>query len=124
MFILAGVAGFSGVALGAFGAHALSAKLEELGHSGTWATAVDYHLLHAVGLLALGLWQRAAHENPWVSRIFGCWLGGVILFSGSLYGLSLGGPGILGPVTPLGGLLFLCGWAMLIPAAYREGREV
>jgi uncharacterized membrane protein YgdD (TMEM256/DUF423 family) len=84
-----------------------------------WETAVRYHLLHAVGLLGIAIWLRqrpAAAEWPprWAAR---SWIVGTILFSGSLYGLALGGPRWLGPVTPFGGVGFVCGWILLIIAA-------
>ena len=101
--IAASLLGFTGVALGAFGAHALKETLAANGTTTTWQTAVLYHLIHAVALVALPGW-------PWVGR---CWIAGVLLFSGSLYWLALGGPKFLGPVTPLGGLALLLGWALL-----------
>ena len=99
--------GCAAVALGAFGAHALAPRLEELGTAEAWRTAVSYQMAHALALLALGLSGRS---QAWASAF---WLGGSILFSGSLYGLALGGPRWLGPVTPLGGILLLSGWLAL-----------
>jgi len=100
------------VIMGAFGAHALKARLgAELG--AVYRTAVDYHFYHALGLLAVGL---AAQRLPgvralrWSGALFGA---GIVLFSGSLYLLSLGGPGWLGAVTPFGGLAFIGGWLLL-----------
>ncbi|SRR5690606_1932168 len=101
---------FLGVALGAFGAHALRDKVApEL--LPTWNTAVLYHLLHAVALFALGLFARATGANVRV----GGWLLllGVLVFSGSLYALVLTGIRPLGAITPVGGVLFLAGWAWL-----------
>lgn len=118
--LAAGILGFTGVALGAFGAHALKETLTTRGSIATWQTAVLYHLLHAVALLALvgiaGSWSNAR----WIGV---CWCAGVVLFSGSLYWLSLGGPKILGPITPLGGLAFLAGWLLVAWNAFRQGRE-
>lgn len=111
--ITAGLLGFTGVGLGAFGAHALKAQLAETGMTQAWQTAVLYHLLHAVAFVALPDW-------PWVRRL---WLAGVILFSGSLYCLALGGPKLLGPITPLGGVAFLTGWAMLAWKAINLKKE-
>jgi uncharacterized membrane protein YgdD (TMEM256/DUF423 family) len=108
----AGLLGFTGVALGAFGAHGLRDLLEPAGRLETWKTAVSYQLLHAVALLALANWA-----DPVARKIGWCWIAGVLLFSGSLYGLALGGPKILGPLTPLGGLAFLVGWAWLAASA-------
>lgn len=116
ILIAAGLLGFSGVALGAFGAHGLKAILESAGQLENWKTGVLYQLLHAVALLALAQWKQ-----PAVGRIGACWTGGVVLFSGSLYWLALGGPiKLLWPVTPLGGLLLLIGWLLLTWTAWRR----
>ena len=109
--IAAGLLGFAGVALGAAGAHGnLHDALVAGGSLDNWRTAVLYHLVHAVALVALPGWA-------WVGR---CWIGGVVLFSGSLYWLAIGGPKFLGPVTPLGGLLLLVGWGLLARNAFRR----
>lgn len=110
---------FIGVALGAFGAHGLKDMLLANNRVGVWETAVFYQLIHALALLAIGIWRRcdADAASSRALRLAGvCWLAGVLLFSGSLYTLALGGPGWLGPLTPLGGLFFLAGWAALITA--------
>ncbi len=108
---LAGVCGFLGVALGAFGAHGLKAHLsaEQLQ---TWQTAVQYHLIHSVALLGVAILMHQA-PKPLIGGAGACFLLGIVLFSGSLYGLALGGPRWLGPITPLGGLMFLLGWLLL-----------
>jgi uncharacterized membrane protein YgdD (TMEM256/DUF423 family) len=111
--IAAGLLGFTGVALGALGAHALREQLMVNGMLSAWQTAVLYHLLHSVALVALPAW-------PSVRRL---WLAGVILFSGSLYGIALGGPRFLGPITPLGGVALLAGWALLASKAFRLPKE-
>jgi uncharacterized membrane protein YgdD (TMEM256/DUF423 family) len=111
--LAAGLLGFTGVALGAFGAHVLKDTLAAAGTLDTWRTAVLYHLIHAVALAALPGW-------PWVGR---CWTAGVVLFSGSLYWLALGGPKVLGPVTPLGGAALLLGWTLLAWHAFKSPRE-
>jgi uncharacterized membrane protein YgdD (TMEM256/DUF423 family) len=104
---VSGLLGLLGVGLGAFGAHLLKARLtpEMLA---IWQTAVLYHLLHAVALLALALYGRQAG----VDIRFGAavFTAGIALFSGSLYGLALSGVRSLGAVTPLGGICFLLGW--------------
>jgi uncharacterized membrane protein YgdD (TMEM256/DUF423 family) len=107
------ILGFLGVALGAFGAHGLREKLTALGTSATYQTAVQYHMYHALALLALGLLpvSRAATVAGW------SFLVGALLFSGSLYALSLSGVKALGMITPLGGVAFLVGWAALAVAA-------
>jgi uncharacterized membrane protein YgdD (TMEM256/DUF423 family) len=115
LLIAAGILGFSGVALGAFGAHGLKEALAATGGLETWKTAVLYHLVHAVAVLALANWPQ-----PAARKIGGCWIAGVLLFSGSLYGLALGGPKVLGPITPIGGAAFLIGWAWLAVAAWKR----
>lgn len=113
----AALLGASGVALGAFGAHGLRERLtpERLE---SWETAVLYHLLHAVALLSLALFERATGRG--IALPAGLWTAGVVLFSGSIYLLALGGPRWLGPVTPLGGLSLLAGWLALLALAGAE----
>jgi uncharacterized membrane protein YgdD (TMEM256/DUF423 family) len=121
--LAAGILGLTGVALGAMGAHALKAALEERGMLEAWETASRYHLFHAVALLGAAAWSRAAAPGPG-ERLFvwaaWAWCLGVALFSGSLYWLALGGPRWLGPVTPLGGLALMTGWLLLAIAAFRK----
>jgi uncharacterized membrane protein YgdD (TMEM256/DUF423 family) len=113
--LIAALAGFTGVALGAFGAHGLRARLtpEMLA---VFETGVRYHLIHAVAILAVaGLMDRL---GGWLITTAGwLFLAGIVLFSGSLYLLALTGVTILGVITPLGGLAFLAGWACLAIAA-------
>lgn len=117
--LAAGLLGFLGVALGAFGAHALKATLLTSGYLDAWETAVRYQLIHAVALLALAGWRDAPATAT--GKIAACWIGGVVLFSGSLYGLALGGPGkVLGPITPLGGVALLAGWGLLMFTAWKR----
>jgi uncharacterized membrane protein YgdD (TMEM256/DUF423 family) len=110
ILLVAGLLGFTGVALGAFGAHALKETLTTRGSVATWQTAVLYHLVHAVALLAVASQAGGPINARWIAL---CWSAGVVLFSGSLYWLALGGPKLLGPVTPLGGLAFLAGWGLV-----------
>ena len=125
IILAAGLLGFTGVALGAFGAHALKETLAARGTASTWQTAVLYHLIHAVALLALAGWAQSAGSGQaggWdsVRWIGACWTLGVVFFSGSLYWLSLGGPKLLGPITPAGGLAFLAGWFLVAWNALRR----
>lgn len=117
-----GLAGFSGVALGAFGAHALKATLAVSGFASIWETAVLYQLVHAVAALAVSLHaqSRSPDACKWPARACGCWLLGIGLFSGSLYLLALGGPHWLGPVTPLGGGFLLAGWGCVIVSGFKS----
>ena len=121
--LIASVLGFSGVVLGALGAHALKAQLAATGQTATWSTAVLYNLIHAVAILAVAL--RPEDSGPSAkSRMLGfaagCWASGVVMFSGSLYALSLGGPRWLGPITPLGGILLLAGWGCVAAASFKK----
>lgn len=102
--------GFLGVALGAFGAHALKAKLSPEMLT-VWHTGVLYHLIHALALFALALYARSA-SAPITAPALGFILG-IALFSGSLYALALTGIRPLGAITPFGGLAFLFGWGWL-----------
>lgn len=117
ILMLAAGSGAAGVALGAFGAHALKARLLAADSISTWDTAVHYHMLHAVVLLAIGLWSKINPDSTALSASGVLIFIGIVLFSGSLYGLALGGPRWLGPVTPLGGLAFIVGWLLLLGPA-------
>lgn len=105
-----------GVALGAFGAHALKETLLVHGTTETWKTAVFYQLIH--DLAAWAALSGATRHSPLLVKSAFAWLIGIFLFSGSLYGLSLGGPRWLGPITPLGGLAFIVGWLIAARAAW------
>jgi uncharacterized membrane protein YgdD (TMEM256/DUF423 family) len=112
---LAAARGFLAVALGAFGAHGLGKVLADNGTTEVWKTAVLYHFIHAVMLFVLA--QRPSVPRwPWWSFLIG-----IVLFSGSLYGLALASVKWLGPITPLGGLSFLLGWGWLVWTGLRAG---
>jgi uncharacterized membrane protein YgdD (TMEM256/DUF423 family) len=113
----AAVAGFSAVALGAFGAHGLKGVLAP-DLMATYQTAVQYHLVHAVVLLGLSVWLMVRPDR-WLSLASGFMTAGLILFSGSLYALALTGERKLGMITPIGGVSWLIGWALLLVAASR-----
>lgn len=112
--VLAALSGALAVALGAWGAHGLRARLgpEALA---SWQTAVQYHLLHSVALLALALHALRGGRGAAVPAAL--WIAGVLLFSGSIYALVLGGPRWLGPVTPVGGLALIAGWLAVLATA-------
>lgn len=119
-FRLAGLNGFLAVALGAFGAHGLKTRLEGLEDAAQrlawWETAAHYQLAHALALALAGyLAGRVAGRLPklagWGFQI------GILLFSGSLYAMTLSGVRGLGAITPLGGLGLLVGWVAVILAA-------
>ncbi len=105
------------VTLGAFGAHALAARLEPKALQ-TFETGARYLAYHGLGLLVIGALARDG-LGSWVhaAGLLACV--GAALFSGSLFWLALGGPRWLGPVTPLGGLALIGGWAALLVATFR-----
>ena len=105
------------VAAGAFGAHGLKGRLSpEL--LDVFETAARYQMYHALGLFAVA-WAAARWPSPTVSLAGWCMVAGVVVFSGSLYVLSLTGLRWLGAITPLGGLAFIVGWLALALAAWR-----
>ena len=113
--LLGAVAAFLAVALGAFGAHGLRARLSpEM--MAVFQTGVQYHMAHALALiLVAGVLGRM---SGWLIQTAGwCFVAGIVFFSGSLYLLAITGVTILGAITPIGGLLFLAGWACLAFAA-------
>lgn len=120
--ILSGVLGFSAVALGAFGAHGLRSRLQALPDGAKrlewWNTAAHYHLTHALAL-ALAAWL--VHRGAGASAVVAGWsfIAGVLLFSGSLYLMTITGQTKLGAITPLGGLLLLAGWGAVVAAGWR-----
>ena len=111
-FLLIGsCAGFLGVALGAFAAHGLRGRLSPESLE-VFETGARYQLYHALAVLIVAL--AAARLDGWAVRTAG-WLFtlGIVLFSGSLYALALTGTRTFGMITPIGGLAFLAGWALL-----------
>jgi uncharacterized membrane protein YgdD (TMEM256/DUF423 family) len=116
--ILGSLNAFLAVALGAFGAHGLQNKLTEQ-MLATYETGVKYHMIHALGLILIGIISRYTSGSVLIN--WSGWLicAGIVLFSGSLYLLSIGGIRWLGAITPLGGLCFLAGWLLLAVAAFK-----
>jgi uncharacterized membrane protein YgdD (TMEM256/DUF423 family) len=112
--IVIALSGLLSVALGAFGAHGLKEKVSESMLS-AFQTATHYQMFHTLALLGVVVLmsQLAIMPKGFVVTCF-LWLAGIIFFSGSLYGLALGGPHWLGPVTPFGGLLLIAGWVSLL----------
>ena len=122
--ILSGLLGFAAVASGAFGAHGLRSRLGSLPDGvkrlDWWNTAAHYQLSHALALVvAAWLVQRGAGTSAVVAGW--SFVGGVALFSGSLYLMTITGQTKLGAITPFGGLLLLLGWASIAVAGWRLG---
>jgi uncharacterized membrane protein YgdD (TMEM256/DUF423 family) len=118
LFTLGSASAGLGVALGAFGAHALKGRLapEMLA---VYETGVRYQLVHALALLAVA-WAATRWPGPWVHASGWLFVAGTLLFSGSLYALALTGVRGLGAVTPFGGLAWLAGWACLAWGVWRS----
>ncbi|MHA7128366.1 DUF423 domain-containing protein [Algoriphagus namhaensis] len=117
---IAAIFGALSVAIGAFGAHSLQAVLEESGRTETYQTAVSYQFYHSIALLVIGvLFTQKPHwkQLSW-SAIF--MIIGIVVFSGSLYTLSLTGITRFGAVAPFGGLSLILGWLTLIFAAKKR----
>jgi len=109
--LLGGLNGLLAVALGAFAAHGLKAKLSEYSLS-IFQTGVQYQMYHALALILVALLAKLAPGTT-VTWAGWCFFAGIVFFSGSLYVLSLSGIKVLGAITPIGGLLFLAGWLLL-----------
>lgn len=119
--LLGALLGLLSVALGAFGAHGLKAILPD-GLLGTFETGARYQMYHALALVMVG-WIGRTARDPWLSWAGWSFVAGIVLFSGSLYLLSLTGTRWLGAVTPLGGLAFMAGWAMFAIGLWKEQRR-
>jgi uncharacterized membrane protein YgdD (TMEM256/DUF423 family) len=120
--VLAGVNGFLGVLLGAFGAHGLRGSLAHAADGArrleVWETAARYQLIHAVALgLVAALVTRVPDSVPSAAGYL--FQAGILIFSGSLYALSITGVRAFGAITPIGGLCFLAGWGAFVLAASR-----
>jgi uncharacterized membrane protein YgdD (TMEM256/DUF423 family) len=121
--VASGVAGALAVLLGAFGAHGLRAFLAPLADGAErrawWETAAHYHLVHALAIAVAGLVAGKTDGAGPASAAGFCYVGGILLFSGSLYAMALTNIRGLGAVTPIGGLLFIAGWVALALGAWR-----
>lgn len=116
--MIAAISGFFAVVIGAFSAHGLKQILAPEAIE-VVKTGVQYQMYHALALLLVALWLSHKPDARGLKAGGLAFILGSLLFSGSLYALALGGPRWLGPITPLGGLCFLIGWALLLVAAWR-----
>lgn len=103
---------FLGVALGAFGAHALKGKVDAY-FLDVFKTGVLYHMVHALGLFAVA-WLSTISQDPKIAWAGYLMIAGIVLFSGSLYAMTLTGLRPLGAITPFGGLSFLAAWVLIL----------
>ncbi len=114
---LASLLGLVAVVAGALGAHPPEGFFQSEQSRGSWNTAVIFQMFHALAILALS-GSGFSKELP-VRIALVLFVGGTVLFSGSIYVLAIGGPGFLGPVTPLGGVGLIAGWACLFVGVLR-----
>jgi len=120
LFITLGaINGLLAVALGAFAAHGLKARLDAP-MLAVFQTGVHYHMTHALALVLIGIIAQALPTSKTLQRAGWALLTGIALFCGSLYLLAVSGLTWLGAITPLGGMAFLIGWGLLAWAAWRE----
>jgi uncharacterized membrane protein YgdD (TMEM256/DUF423 family) len=110
------------VIMGAFGAHALSAKIAPEALA-TFQTGVHYHFYHSLGLIVIGIVSRTAKPSTALSVSGWTMLTGIFLFSGSLYLISITGIRSIGIVTPFGGILFILSWVLLAIASFKQKTE-
>ncbi len=110
--LLAALSGGIGVALGAFGAHGLRARLAAQDLE-TFKTGVSYQMYHALALLGVGIALTHWTDSGFLGIAGWLFVAGTLLFSGSLYALTLSGIRWLGAITPFGGLAFIAGWVCL-----------
>jgi uncharacterized membrane protein YgdD (TMEM256/DUF423 family) len=115
---LASLSAMLAVAFGAFGAHALKGRLDDYS-LGVFETAFQYHFHHSFALLLVGVIALSQPQTAMLKSSGWLFLLGIVVFSGSLYLLSLTGVRWLGAVTPLGGLAFIAGWACLAAAGWK-----
>lgn len=124
ILVTASLFGATAVVLGAFGAHGLKSLIDQNALE-IWAKGVEYQFYHTFALLFLYFFA-AKRESKLVKLAYGFFTFGILLFSGSLYLLAtrsildIGFVNYIGPVTPLGGLLFICGWLSLFIAALKD----
>ena len=114
---LAAILGACAVGIGAFGAHGLKEILTETGRSETFETGVKYHFYHAIAILLIGILALVKPEWKKLDLAAILMAVGILIFSGSLYVLSLTGITWLGAITPLGGVAFIAGWILVVAAA-------
>lgn len=115
LLVVASVLGCSGVALGAFAAHALTSRVSPEAIN-VFTTGVNYQFVHTFALLACGVLIRLTSNQKLQNYFYRagiCFIIGVLCFSGSLYALALSGIKWFGPITPFGGLLFMIGWVFM-----------
>jgi uncharacterized membrane protein YgdD (TMEM256/DUF423 family) len=118
-FLSGALFGMLGVALGAFGAHALKPILTESGRTETFELAVRYQFYHSLALLLTGIMQHM-FSSAWFRPASLAFVSGIVLFSGSLFALCFTGVTAFGMITPAGGIALIIGWVMLIAGSWKS----
>lgn len=116
--IIGAINAFLSIALGAFGAHGLEGKISERMME-VYRTGVQYHMMHSLGLIFVALLADRFAGTSLIQWAGWVMLAGIIIFSGSLYVLSMTGIGVFGAITPIGGFAFLISWLLIIIAALK-----
>jgi len=120
--IVGAVFGAMAVCTGAFGAHALEERLATAKTANTYEIAVRYQMYHALALVLVGL--VGLHQTSTALNVAGgCFAGGIVIFSGLLYAIALGGPKILGAIVPIGGVGMIVGWVALAIGAWSFAKK-
>ena len=124
LLVISGIVGAAGIAIGAFGAHALPGMLADLTEAeiqqrSDWLeTGSRYHMYHAAALLAVAVAAAGRSRRFLVAPV--AWLVGIVSFSGCLYAMALTGVRVLGAVVPIGGVAFIVGWLSIATSAWRK----
>lgn len=116
--------GFLAVAMGAFGAHGLKPRIEAMDQLANFQTAAQYHMYIALAMVAVGLLQAMGRSGAALSVAGWGFLIGSLIFSGSLYAMSLTGLKWLGAITPIGGTVILAGWVALAVSSGATAKPV
>ncbi|MEX2592439.1 MAG: DUF423 domain-containing protein [Anditalea sp.] len=117
---LAAILGALAVVIGAFGAHSLEPVLTKNDYLATFETAVKYQFYHTLAILLIGVLIGIYQKNKFLKYSAHSFLAGIIIFSGSLYVLSLTNLTWLGAITPIGGLAFILGWILLFVGVWKK----
>lgn len=117
--IIGAINAFLAVALGAFGAHGLKDRLDSY-YLDIWKTGVTYQMFHATGLIVIGILLGKVTASSYFTWSGWLFFAGIIFFSGSLYILTLTKVGVLGAITPIGGVCFLAGWVLMIVGTVKD----
>ena len=118
ILMFASISGILAVGLGAFGAHALKDRLQQAGYDATYHTAVHYQFYHTLGLALLGILMMIKGPSNWLAYSGYSMMAGIVLFSGSLYVLSIFEWRWMGIITPIGGLFLILSWLFLFIGVY------